>query len=182
MGLLEFTDNGIYCAQADVYLDPWKPVHKALITHGHADHARWGHQYYLCVDEAAPVIQYRLNPVNPIQTVGYGEKLQINGVDFSFHPAGHIIGSAQIRVAYKGEVWVFSGDYKVEDDGISNTFEVIPCNTFITESTFGLPIYKWKPQAAIFDDINAWWRKNVEEEKTSVLAGYSLGKAQRILS
>lgn len=181
MPLLEFTDKGIYCPQANVYLDPWKPVEKALITHGHSDHARWGHQWYLCVSEALPVIRYRLNTTSPLQTVQYGEVITINGVHFSFHPAGHIIGSAQIRIEYQGEVWVFSGDYKTENDGIARPFEPIKCNTFISETTFGLPIYNWKPQTEIFRDINDWWQKNSAEGRTSVLTCYTLGKAQRIL-
>jgi len=180
MALLEFTPQGIYCPQADVYIDPWRPVRRALITHGHADHARWGHDHYLCTKSAKPVMRYRLGPVD-IQTVAYGEKTTINGVQFSFHPAGHIIGSAQIRVAYKGEVWVASGDYKTENDGISEAFEPLQCHAFITESTFGLPVYEWQPQANIFEDINAWWLKNKEEGKTTLLAGYALGKAQRLL-
>lgn len=181
MPLLEFNDCGIYCRQADVYLDPWKPVKRALVSHGHSDHASWGHEYYLCTHTAKPVIAYRLQLVNQLQSVDFGEKVTINGVSFSFHPAGHIPGSAQIRAEYKGEVWVFSGDYKLEPDNISEPFEAVSCHTFISESTFGLPIYKWKPQQEVFDDINAWWRKNVEDGKVSVISGYSLGKAQRIL-
>ena len=110
MPLLEFTDRGIYCAQADVYIDPWRPVYRALISDGQADHAGWGHKSYLCTRLAKPVIRFRLGPIS-VETVEYGEKRPINGVHFSFHPAGHIIGSAQIRVEYKGEVWVASGDY-----------------------------------------------------------------------
>jgi putative mRNA 3-end processing factor len=181
MSLLEFTDSGIYCARAGVYLDPWKPVDKALITHGHSDHAYEGHKHYLCTTEALPVIKHRLHLQDNIESVNYGQPLQINGVNFSFHPAGHIPGSAQIRVEYKGEVWVFSGDYKLQEDGISTPFEPIRCDTFITESTFGLPIYKWKSQQEVFDDINQWWRKNQAEGKTSVITGYTLGKSQRIL-
>ncbi|GAA0893355.1 ligase-associated DNA damage response exonuclease [Fulvivirga kasyanovii] len=179
--LLEFTDKGIYCPKADVYIDPWKPVRKALITHGHADHSRWGHQYYLSTVSAMPVIKYRLgNDIN-IETVTYGQIVTINGVHFSFHPAGHIIGSAQIRVEYNGEVWVVSGDYKVEDDGLSEAFEPVKCHTFITESTFGLPIYSWLPQQEIFSEINSWWKQNKEQGKVTVLSGYALGKAQRLI-
>lgn len=179
--LLRFTSKGIYCERAGIYIDPWRPVDKALITHGHADHSRWGHKSYLATESAAPVIKYRLGDIN-IQTIAYGKSITINGVEFSFHPAGHIIGSAQIRVAYKGEVWVASGDYKLEDDGISEAFEPIKCHTFITESTFGLPIYDWKPQKQIFDDMNQWWRSNAAEGKVTFITGYSLGKAQRILN
>jgi putative mRNA 3-end processing factor len=179
--LLQFTDKGIYCEQAGVYLDPWKPVDKAIISHGHSDHAYPGHKHYLCTTSAMPVIKHRLYLGDNIETLNYGETITINGVNFSFHPAGHIPGSAQIRVEHKGEVWVFSGDYKLQEDGISTPFEPIRCDTFITESTFGLPIYKWKTQQQVIDEINQWWHKNKEEGKASVITGYTLGKAQRIL-
>lgn len=181
MPLLTFTDRGIYCERADVYIDPWRPVKRALITHGHADHSRWGNKAYLATKSAAPVIKHRLGDIN-IQTVDYGEVTTINGVTFSFHPAGHIVGSAQIRVEYKGEIWVASGDYKLEDDGVSEAFEAVRCNHFITESTFGLPVYRWTPQEEVMADINDWWRKNKAEGKTSLLTGYALGKAQRLLA
>lgn len=164
-----------------MYLDPWSPVEKALITHGHSDHARFGHNHYLCVDGSANILKHRLGSDIKLETLPYGKPLNINGVAFSFHPAGHIPGSAQIRVEYQGEVWVFSGDYKLEHDGISEPFEPIRCHTFITESTFGLPVYKWQPQQTVFDDVNAWWRQNQADGKVSVLAGYTLGKAQRLL-
>ncbi|WP_333820381.1 ligase-associated DNA damage response exonuclease [Ohtaekwangia sp.] len=180
MALLEFTGSGIYCPQANVYLDPWKPVDRALITHGHSDHASWGHKYYLCTSSAAPVIRHRLK-LDTIETADYGKPVYIAGVQFSFHPAGHIPGSAQIRVEHNGEVWVFTGDYKLEPDGLSEPFELVKCHTFITESTFGLPVYNWRPQREIFDEINAWWRQNQAEGKVSVLAGYTLGKSQRLL-
>ncbi len=180
MGLLEFTERGIYCPKADVYLDPWKPVDRAVISHGHSDHARWGHKNYLCSATAAPVIRHRLQ-LDTIETANYGEPVYIHGVQFSFHPAGHIPGSAQIRVEHKGEVWVFTGDYKLEPDGLSEPFELVRCQNFITESTFGLPVYHWKPQQEIFDEINAWWRKNQSEGRVSVIAGYTLGKSQRLL-
>ena len=179
--LLRFTEKGIYCEKAGIYIDPWRPVDKALITHGHADHSRWGHKSYLATESAAPVIKYRLGNIK-IQTIAYGKSININGVEFSFHPAGHIIGSAQIRASYKGDTWVASGDFKLEDDGISEAFEPVKCNTFITESTFGLPIYDWKPQQEIFNDINQWWRNNAAEGKVTFITGYSLGKAQRILN
>lgn len=181
MNLLEFTAKGIYCPAADVYLDPWQPVKKALITHGHSDHARWGHEEYLCTIAAEPIIKHRLQLTDNIQSVAFGEKVTINGVQFSFHPAGHIPGSAQIRVELNGEVWVFSGDYKLQHDGLSEPFEPVKCHAFITESTFGLPVYAWQPQADVFDDLNRWWRKSQEEGKVAVLAGYALGKSQRIL-
>ena len=180
MGLLVFNDKGIYCAQAGVYIDPWRPVKKALITHGHADHSRSGHEDYLCSREAAPAIRHRI-PKARIQPIEFGAQIVENGVRFSFHPAGHILGSAQIRVEYKGEVWVVSGDYKLEDDGISGAYEMVPCEHFITESTFGLPVYDWEEQEAVYQQIRSWWHSNAAEGRTSVICAYSLGKAQRLL-
>ena len=181
MNLLEFTDSGIYCAPGKFYIDPWKPVDKALITHAHSDHARMGSKSYLAHHDSIPVLKYRLGADISVQGIGYGEQISLNGVSVSFHPAGHIVGSSQIRVEHKGEVWVFSGDYKLIDDGLSTPFEPVKCHTFISESTFGLPVYKWKSQHEVMSEINDWWRKNSESGIASVLLGYSLGKAQRIL-
>lgn len=181
MSLLTFTDKGIYCEKANVYIDPWKPVDYALITHAHADHSRWGNKHYLCTELSKPIIQHRLGSDISIESVEYGEGRTINGVKFSFHPAGHIIGSAQIRVEYQGEVWVASGDYKLEDDGFATPFEPIKCDVFITECTFGLPVFSWKPPEEVFEEINQWWRKNQAEGKATILCGYSLGKAQRLI-
>jgi putative mRNA 3-end processing factor len=180
MQLIEFTDKGLYCRQGDFYIDPWHAVDRAVITHAHSDHARWGSKYYLCHHLTLPLLQLRLGE-NNFQGVDWNEAVYMNGVKISLHPAGHIIGSAQIRVEYNGEIWVASGDYKTEDDGISGAFEPIQCNTFITESTFGLPIYKWKKQREIFADIKDWVTQNNAALKTSVLIAYSLGKAQRVL-
>lgn len=180
MNLINFTDKGLYCPQGNFYIDPWKPVDRAIITHAHSDHARFGNKYYLCHHFTKPILQLRLGN-NNYESIGWGEPVTMNGVKVSLHPAGHIIGSSQVRVEYKGEVWVISGDYKCEDDGFSGKFEPIKCNTFITESTFGLPIYKWKPQKEIFENIINWIAKNKESGKTSVLLTYSLGKAQRVL-
>ncbi|MEO8412346.1 MAG: ligase-associated DNA damage response exonuclease [Ginsengibacter sp.] len=178
--LISFTDKGLYCQKGDFYIDPWKPVDKAIITHGHSDHARSGHKNYLCHVHTKPILELRLGE-NSYQTVEWNERIHINGVIVSLHPAGHIIGSSQVRIESNGEVWVTSGDYKIEDDGISGKFEPLRCNTFITESTFGLPIYKWNPQQEIYDSIITWINKNKENGKTSMLLAYSLGKAQRVL-
>jgi len=178
--LLAFNDKGIYCAQADVYLDPWRPVDKAIISHGHADHSRWGHKKYITHHSNIPIIKHRLGDIN-VSGKDWNETFSINNVKFSFHPAGHIIGSAQIRVKYKGEVWVFTGDYKTEDDGVAKPYEPVKCHTFITECTFGLPAFKWQPQEEVFAEINNWWQQNQSEGRTSVIFGYSLGKAQRLL-
>jgi putative mRNA 3-end processing factor len=179
--LLKFTSHGIYCPPADVYLDPWKPVKKALITHAHSDHARSGSRAYLAHEHSEALLRLRLGKNISLQTVRYGEVIEINEVRFSFHPAGHILGSAQIRVEYKGEVWVFSGDYKLENDGFSAAFEPVRCHTFISESTFGLPVYRWKPQVEVFNEMNTWWANNASQGICSVVIAYSLGKAQRIL-
>ncbi len=178
--LLEFTNKGIYCSAAKVYIDPWKPVNNAIITHGHADHSRAGNKRYITHHRNVPIITHRLGEIN-VNGKEWGETFTINGVQFSLHPAGHIIGSSQVRVAHKGEVWVFSGDYKTENDGISTTFEPLKCHTFITECTFGLPAFKWTPQVEVFSAINEWWAQNQSDGKTSILFGYSLGKAQRLL-
>ena len=181
MGLISFTDKGLYCEPGDFYIDPWGKVPKALITHAHSDHSRWGMDAYLAHRDSEPMMRARLGQDIKLQTVAYGEKIHLNGVTVSFHPAGHIIGSAQIRVEHGGEVWVASGDYKTENDGISPAFEAVRCNTFITESTFGLPIYRWKPQAEIMADIDAWVKGNQAKGRNSVLTAYSLGKAQRLV-
>jgi len=180
MPLIESTERGLYCAQGQFYIDPWQPVDKAVITHAHSDHARAGSGSYLCHLLTVPLLQLRLGP-HVYQGVEWGEPVYLNGVRVSLHPAGHIVGSSQVRVEYKGEVWVASGDYKTEDDGLSGTFEALPCHVFITESTFGLPIYNWKPQPEIFTGMQEWVRLNTARDRTSVLIAYSLGKAQRVL-
>ncbi|MEO8665174.1 MAG: ligase-associated DNA damage response exonuclease [Ignavibacteria bacterium] len=179
--LLEFTKKGIRCPQADVYIDPWRPVDKAVITHAHSDHARYGSKKYLAHRLSVPIMKYRLGVDIVAEGIDYNKTVNINGVNISLHPAGHIPGSAQVRLEYKGEVAVVSGDYKLENDGLTEAFVPVKCNTFVTESTFGLPIYKWKKQKDIFAEINNWWRSNKDKGKVSVLCGYSLGKAQRIL-
>lgn len=179
--LIQFTDKGLYCAKGDFYIDPWRPVDKAVITHAHSDHARWGSKYYLCHKDSLPLLQLRLGN-NNYQSIDWNEAVYINGVKVSLHPSGHVIGAAQIRIESNGEVWVVSGDYKTEDDGLSCAFEPITCNTFITESTFGLPIYKWKPQQQIYQQIGNWVTQNQQNKTASVLIAYSLGKAQRVLA
>lgn len=178
--LLTFTPEGIYCPIGDFHIDPWHPVPRALITHGHADHARDGMGQYLATASAAPVMRHRLGDI-ALDTVAYGETVTHNGVKISFHPAGHVPGSAQIRVEHKGEVWVCSGDYKTVDDGLSEPFEPVTCHAFITESTFGLPIFKWTEQTRLADQINTWWATNAAEGRHSILGCYALGKAQRLM-
>jgi putative mRNA 3-end processing factor len=173
--VLEFTEAGIYCPAADIHIDPWRPVARALITHGHSDHARTGHGAYLATSGAAPVIRHRLGDIR-LQTVEYGETRRIGGATFSFHPAGHVPGSAQIRVEVGGEVWVVSGDYKTVDDGLSTPFEPVRCHTFITESTFGLPIYSWTPQDVLADELNSWWAETAAVGQARRPRGLRAGK------
>lgn len=181
MNLLELTDFGLYCPPADVFIDPWRPVAKAVITHAHADHAYRGMGHYLAHQQSKEVMRLRLGKDIQLQTIGYGETVLHNGVSISLHPAGHIPGSAQVRLEYQGKVAVVSGDYKVEDDGLSTPFEPIKCHEFVSECTFGLPIYDWQPQSEVFNQINAWWKSNAEQGFNSIIFAYSLGKAQRIL-
>ena len=174
--------EGLYCVPGQFYIDPWRPVDRAVITHAHGDHARWGHQHYLASTQSVGILKSRLGQDINIEGVEYGDKVVHNGVTISLHPAGHVLGSAQVRMEYQGEIWVASGDYKVEPDATCAPFEAVRCHTFITESTFGLPIYRWDPQQEVFDDINRWWRRNAEEGRTSILYAYAFGKAQRILA
>ena len=181
MALLEFKAEGIYCKAGDFYIDPWKPVKKAIITHAHSDHARWGMGFYFAHKDSVAVLKYRLGEEIQVEGWNFNEIHSFNGVNVSLHPAGHIIGAAQIKVEYKGEIWVVSGDYKTGKDNVSVEFEPVKCHTFITESTFGLPIYQWKNQNEIFEEINNWWRDNQSKGRASILTGYALGKAQRLL-
>lgn len=178
--LIQFTEKGLYCAQGNFYLDPWYAVDNALITHAHSDHARWGNKNYLCATPSAPLLKARLGNIS-LQSVDYNQTIVINGVEVSFFPAGHVVGSSQIRLQFGGETWVFSGDYKTENDGISGAFEPVPCNVFITESTFGLPIYKWQPQNLVYSTMQRWAQANHAQGITSVFFAYSLGKAQRVI-
>jgi putative mRNA 3-end processing factor len=180
--LLRMTGAGLYCEAGDFHIDPWRPVPRAVVTHAHSDHARWGCGAYLGSEEGERVLRTRLGPDAPIRVLPYGDTLNVRGVRVSLHPAGHILGSAQVRVERGGEVWVVSGDYKSGPDTTCTPFEPVRCHTFITESTFGLPIYRWPPQEEVFDDIGEWWRANADAGRTSVLFGYALGKAQRLLA
>ncbi|MBV7268241.1 ligase-associated DNA damage response exonuclease [Winogradskyella luteola] len=180
--LIKFTKKGIYCPQGKFYLDPWYPVDYAVISHGHADHARWGMKRYLCQHNSKPILQHRIGRDIKIESVAYNKSITINDVKVSFHPAGHVIGSAQIRLEYQGYIVVFSGDYKTQPDFISTPFESVKCHTFITESTFGLPIYKWKSEKELQNQLQHWVKTNQANHRTSVFLGYSLGKAQRLMS
>jgi putative mRNA 3-end processing factor len=178
--LLQLNESGLYCEAGDFYIDPWRPVDRAVITHAHGDHARWGSRTYLASREGERVLRTRLGAGASITTAAWGETVALNGVHVSLHPAGHILGSAQVRVEHRGEVWVVSGDYKTEPDPTCRGFELQRCHTFVSESTFGLPIYRW--QRDVLRDIEHWWRDNAERGIASIIYAYSLGKAQRVLA
>lgn len=182
MKFIKFTKKGIYCIPGKFYLDPWYPVDYAIISHGHADHSRLGNKHYLCHQNSKNILLHRLGKDISIETLSYNQIKTINGVKVSFFPAGHIIGSVQIKLEYKGKVVVFSGDYKTNPDFITTPFEPVKCHEFITESTFGLPIYSWKTETELQNQLQQWILNNQKQNKTSVFFGYSLGKAQRIMS
>ncbi|MEY8849216.1 ligase-associated DNA damage response exonuclease [Psychroserpens sp. XS_ASV72] len=181
MKLVKFTKKGIYCIPGKFYLDPWYPVDYAVISHAHADHAKWGMKHYLCHDDSKEILKYRIGPQISIESLPYNKSKTINGVKVSFFPAGHIIGSAQIRLECKGYVVVFSGDYKVKNDHLTTPFEPVKCHEFISESTFGLPIYNWLPEETLQKQMHDWVLSNQSKNRTSVFIGYSLGKAQRLM-
>ncbi len=182
MALIEVTEGGLCCPAGGFYIDPWRGVDRAIVTHAHSDHARRGSGAYLAPPDGVDLLKLRLGEDIRVQTLAYGEPLDINGVTVSLHPAGHVLGSCMVRVEHRGEVWVISGDYKTASDPTCPTMSPVRCNVFISESTFGLPIYRWQARETIIGQINRWWRNNVEEERCSVIFAYALGKSQRILA
>lgn len=181
MAMLEITPAGLYCPAADAYIDPWRGVDRAIITHGHSDHARSGSRNYLTHRLNVPILRERLGDV-ATQGLEYGESVSLGEVKISLHPAGHVLGSSQVRLEHRGEVWVVSGDYKTQVDPTCATFEPVRCHGFVTEATFALPVYRWSDPNLIAAEIDNWWVQNQEVGRTSVLFAYSLGKAQRVLA
>lgn len=184
--LVVLAPQGLYCPPGDFYIDPWRPVARAVVTHAHADHARRGHGHYLAHRDSLGVLRTRLGPVT-IEGLDYGEVVEHRGVRISLHPAGHVLGSSQVRLEHGGRVWVVSGDYFVSgmaDDrnATCTPFEPVRCDCFITESTFGLPIYRWPAQAVVHAEIRQWWQACARDGQVAWLMGYSFGKAQRLLA
>ena len=179
--MLTETPAGLYCEAGGFHIDPWGPTPRALITHAHGDHARPGSTAYLCAAPCAPLLARRLEPA-PIETLPYGEPLRLGEVTVSFHPAGHVLGSAQIRIEGSTGVWVVSGDYKRAADPTCARFEAVRCDVFVTESTFALPIYHWDTAGAVVADLHAWWQTNADRGLTSIVFCYTIGKAQRLLA
>ncbi len=180
--LIQTSEAGLYCPQGDFYIDPWRPVKNAVITHAHADHARMGSQHYYCAEPGLNLLKHRLGTDNHYQPLAYGEAFQMQDVKVSLHPAGHILGSAQVRIESGNEVWVISGDYKRDSDRTCQAFEVVPCTHFITEATFALPIYRWQTTSQVAEKIYLWWMNCRKKNRTALLFCYALGKAQRVLA
>lgn len=180
--LIEPTPDGLFCAAGGFHIDPWQPVTRAVITHAHGDHLRPGSHSYLCAAPALPVVRRRLPPEAHVTGLEYGETVVLDGVRVSFHPAGHVLGSAQVRLEQGGQVWVASGDYKLAADPTCAPFEPVRCHTFVTEATFGLPVFRWQPADVVIDDIMAWWDEMQDAGRPAVLFAYALGKTQRILA
>lgn len=180
--LLRPTSAGLWCEAGGFHVDPWAPVERAVLTHAHADHARPGSARYLATATSIPVLRRRLGPDAHFDAVAYGEVCRIGDVDVSLHPAGHVLGSAQLRITHRGEVWVVSGDYKRAADPSCAPFEPQRCDTFVTEATFGLPIYRWEPPERIATGIFDWWESTRAAGRPAVLFAYALGKSQRILA
>ena len=178
--------EGLYCPPGDFFIDPWRPVPRAVITHAHADHARSGHGHVLASAVSEGVLRARLGANLAFQGLGWGDPVDHHGVRISLHPAGHVLGAAQVRLEHRGQVWVVSGDYFLsahdERNPTTPPFEPVACHCFVTESTFGLPVYRWRPQAEVMAELDDWWRANADAGRPSLVLAYSFGKAQRILA
>ncbi|OYP35952.1 ligase-associated DNA damage response exonuclease [Rhodopirellula sp. MGV] len=180
--LLQNTERGLYCPAGDFYVDPKRPVKRAVITHAHSDHARWGCEHYLSSTAGEHLVRMRLSPDAEFDFLRYGETITHHGVKVTLFPAGHILGSAQVRLEHNGRVAVVAGDYKLGPDSTCASWEPVPCDLFVTESTFALPVYRWRDQTEIFAEVNAWWKASAEEDKCCLLYGYAVGKSQRLLA
>lgn len=180
--MIEVTENGLYCAAGDFHIDPWRPVRRAVLTHAHGDHARSGSDEYHAIRASSGILQYRLGKDANLALHEYGEAFELGGAHVSLHSAGHVLGSAQIRIQANDEVWVVTGDYKRAPDPTCAPFEVVECDTLISEATFALPCYAWPETREVVADIYRWWRANREAGRASVVFCYALGKAQRLLA
>lgn len=179
--LLHPVAEGLYCPAGDFFIDPVRPVHRALITHGHADHARTGHHHVLATQRTLDIMQIRYGAdfCAQQQVATFSDPLNVNGVTVTFHPAGHILGSAQICVEHGGTRIVTSGDYKRGIDPTAETFELVECDVFITEATFGLPVFNHPhPNVEVTKLITSLAGN---PDRSHLVGVYALGKAQRII-
>ncbi len=179
--MIRLTKQGLFCESGGFHIDPSRRVELALVTHAHSDHARKGSRRYLTAEDGVGLLRHRLGADIDVTGVPYGRKIQLGRTTVSFHPAGHILGSAQVRVEQDGEVWVVSGDYKRQSDPTCRPFEVVPCDTFVSEATFGNPKYVWSCATQAVRDIHDWWKSNREQGRNSLLFCYAVGKTQRVL-
>jgi putative mRNA 3-end processing factor len=179
--LVVLRSEGLYCPEGGFFIDPWHPVDRAVLTHAHADHARSGHGQVLCSSRGLPVFQARLGEQTAFQTLDYEKPLRVGGVTVSLHPAGHVLGASQVRIEKNGWVWVVSGDYRVAADSSCDAFTPVKADVFITETTFGLPIYRWQPQQVVVDELIRWWQQQRQQGHACLVYTYALGKAQRLL-
>lgn len=176
------TPQGLYCPPADVYIDPMRPVPRALITHGHSDHARAGHGAVMATEETLGImtVRYGEDFTQSRQPTAFGNRVNINGVEISFHPAGHVLGSAQILLEWQGFRAVVSGDYKRLPDRTAGIFEPLRCDLFISEATFGLPVFCHPPTehevAKLLESVELF------PERAHLVGAYPLGKAQRLMA
>ena len=180
--LLQLCPQGLYCPAGDFFIDPMLPVARAVVTHAHGDHARAGSGQYHVAAAGLALMRERLGADAVIQAHAYGEPFELREVTVSLHPSGHILGAAQVRMAHGGRVVVVSGDYKRDPDPTCAPFEPVRCDVFVTESTFGLPVYRWPPMAQVIDEVLAWWDDCARRKVPAVLFCYALGKAQRLLA
>lgn len=180
--LIRTTDRGLYCEAGGFYVDPWRPVHRAVVTHAHSDHAVHGCRHYLSNAAGEQLMRLRMPPEAEFQFARYGETVTVGPVKVSLHPAGHMLGSSMVRLEHAGRVALISGDYKLGSDPTCAAWQPVRCHLLITETTFGLPVYRWPEPAAVFADINQWWKRAVAAGMTSILYGYAIGKSQRLLA
>ena len=179
--IMKWLNHELYIEPIDAYIDPVRPVARAIITHGHADHARPGHDHVLATPQTIEImkLRYGANCAGSFQPLSFGDQVTDGPVTISLHPAGHILGSAQVRLAYRGQVAVVTGDYKAHPDSTAQPFELVPCDLFVTEATFGLPVFQHPDPsmeiARLLDSVQA------QPERTHVIGAYALGKAQRVI-
>ena len=178
--LISQKSQGLYCESANIWIDPYKSVEKAIITHAHSDHFTNGCREYICSIETGLLLKKRFGNNINLKTVEYDKKFLINGINFSLHPSGHILGSSQIKIMTDSETWLITSDFKRQKDKTCKSYERLKTDFLICESTFGLPIFNWESTNKIIDKITKW--VNQSEDSTSILFCYSLGKAQRLLS
>ena len=180
--LVRPTPAGLYCEAGDFHIDPWRPVPRAVIPHAHADHARRGSGRYLAAASCVPLLRARLGEDIEVAGLAWGEVVRLGGARVSLHPAGHVLGSAQVRIEHGGETWVVTGDFKRDPDPTCEPFEAVRCDTLVTEATFALPVYRWPEPATVAAAIHGWWEENRAAGRPSLLGCYALGKAQRVLA